>query len=132
MLTVSPSLFFGTLLMIGLIVLLTWIVRRSWGPSRRTPVYVSFTGVVLLLVILTLPPIAYRSAEGNLRCAPVLVAGHPFTTSDAGWDRGRHVLADEHLVRELCGQARTQRLGLGLLVAVPTTAAIAVAWQRSP
>ncbi|GAA1081810.1 hypothetical protein [Nocardiopsis metallicus] len=132
MLTVSPSLFFGTLLMIGLIVLLTWIVRRSWGPTRRAPVYASFTGVVLLLVILTLPPTAYRSAEGNLRCAPVLVAGHPFTTSDAGWDRGARVLADEHLVRELCGQARTQRLGLGLLVAVPTAAAIAVAWRRSP
>lgn len=132
MLTVSPSLFFGTLLMIGLIVLLMWIVRRNWEPARRTPVYASFTGVVLLLVILTLPPIAYRSAEGNLRCAPILVAGHPFTASDTGWDRGTHVLADEHLVRELCGQARTQRLGLGLLVAVPTAAAIAVAWHRSP
>lgn len=63
MLTLRPSLFFGTLLMIGLVVLLVWIVRRNWGPTRRAPVYASFTGVVLLLVILTLPPVAYRSAE---------------------------------------------------------------------
>lgn len=132
MLTLSPSLFFGTLSVIGLLVLLVWVVRRNWGPTRRTPVYVSFAGVVLLLVILMLPPVAYRSAEGNVRCAPVLVAGHPFTTSAGGWDRGTRVLADEHLVRELCGQARTQRLAMGLLVAVPTTAAIAVAWRRSP